>query len=278
MKFSSISVIIPVYNSKDTLKACLASLNNQTLRPGEIILVNDGSTDESVKTIKNLQKKLPNIKFFTQIHQGPATARNLGASKAKEKILVFVDSDMEFDQDFLFRLTLPVRKGIAKGSWSGHEFVKNWQNPWARSWNYDLGLKTKIRVKLQEKPPKVFRSILKSEFDKVKGFDAIGYTDDWTLSSKLGYFPKITRAKFYHHNPDTLKKVFTQAKWIGQRQYKLNKIGNLVAILRSNFLFSLFIGLYKSILFFEPKFIVFKLVYDFGIMTGAVKSLSNQRY
>ena len=124
----------------------------------------------------------------------------------------------------------------------------------------------------------VFRSILKLEFLRVNGFDSIGYTDDWTLGNKLGYQPKVTTAKFFHHNPDSLLKVFSQANWIGKRNYKLGKFGALWTIVKSNALFSSFIGLYKSLRFLTPGFLLFKLVYDLGIMIGALKSLKGDKY
>jgi len=174
MKKNSLSVIIPVYNSSDTIKACLTSLNNQTLQPLEIILVDDGSTDDSQLVVKKTQLIISNLKLFSQTHQGPARARNFGASKAKGKILIFVDADMEFDQGFLEQLTLPVRKKIANGSWSGNELVRNWHNVWARCSNYNQNRSTSKMITQYKGQRKVFRSILKSEFDKVSGFDQIG--------------------------------------------------------------------------------------------------------
>ena len=274
----SISVVIPTFNSSLTLKACLESLSNQTLKPLEIILIDDGSTDNTVKTIKALQKKLPKIKLLTQAHLGPAIARNLGALRSKGDILVFVDSDMEFDQSFINQLTLPIKNKTAKGTWSGHEFVANWDNLWARCWNYNQGRRTaKMIGNLKAQKP-VFRSILKSEFERVHGFDSIGYTDDWTLGNKLGYQPKVTTAKFYHHNPDSLIKVFNQAQWIGKRQYKLGKLGTLYTIFKANALFSSLVGLYKAVRFLTPGFLIFKLVFDLGITVGAIKSLKGTKY
>ena len=274
----TISVIIPVYNSSDTMSACLETLSNQTLKPTEIILIDDGSTDTTLKTIKALKTELPNIILLTQAHQGPAIARNLGASKAKGDILVFVDSDMEFDQGFLSQLTLPIRKKTAKGTWSGNEWVKNWQNLWARCWNYNQNRRTpKMTGNLKAQRP-VFRSILKSEFQRVKGYDNIDYIDDWTLGNKLNYQPKVTTAKFYHHNPDTLKKVFHQANWIGKRPYKFGRLGTFYTIFRYNFLFSIIKGLVNSLRFLSPGFFIFKLVYDLGIFTGACQSLKGTKY
>ena len=273
-KTLSISVIIPVYNSSATIDSCLSSLQNQSLQPKEIIVVNDGSTDDTVKKVKSFNQ----IKLISLTHAGPAAARNLGASKAIGKILVFVDSDMEFDKDFLKILTLPIQTGRAKGTWSNSEWVKNYANVWARCWNYNQGRKDARMISSTKHQKKVFRAILKSEFDKVNGFDQIGYTDDWTLVSKLAYLPKVTTAKFYHYNPDTLPKVFTKARWVGKRQYKLGNLGTLIAIFRANAGFSIIIGIVKSIQSFNPYFLLFKLAYDLGILIGALESFSGKKY
>jgi len=273
-----LSVIIPVYNSQTTVTACLTGIVNQTLKPKEVIVVDDGSTDKTVAKIKNLAKNLPRLKLLTQSHQGPAAARNLAAKKAVGNILVFVDADMEFDPTFLDRLTLPIRKGRAKGTWSGNEWVKNWHNPWVRCLNYEHNRSTAKMVGTDPGQKQVFRAILKTEFDKVHGFDRIGYTDDWTLVNKLGYLPVITTAKFYHHQLDSLPAVFHHALWIGKRRYKLGKFGALVAAFRANAFFSVIIGLYKSFRFFTWRFIIFKLVYDLGILIGALISLTGKQY
>ncbi|MBU1500062.1 glycosyltransferase family 2 protein, partial [Patescibacteria group bacterium] len=120
-----ISVIIPSYNSGRTIEPCLQSLIKQSLKP-EIIVVDDGSKDNT----KTIVQSFSQVKLLTQTHQGPGAARNLGVKKAKGEILVFVDADMEFDQDFLQDLTKPIVTDKAKGSWSGNEQVANWDNIW----------------------------------------------------------------------------------------------------------------------------------------------------
>jgi len=269
----TISVIIPVFNKQNTISPCLTTLVSQSLKPLQIILIDDGSTDKSIKKMQEFVKKHSFIKLIKQPHQGPAKARNLGVKKAKGEVLVFVDADMEFDQDFLKDLTKPIISKKTKGTWSNNELVKNWHNLWARCWNYNQNRSTNKMIEDSFIQKKVFRAILKSEFDQVNGFDAIGYTDDWSLIKKLNYQPTVTSAKFYHHNPSTLLEVFTQANWIGKRQYKLGKLGALIAIIRANVGFSLIIGLLKSTRFLEIRFIIFKLIYDLGIMLGALQSL-----
>lgn len=268
-----ISVIIPAYNSAATIEACLTSILNQTQPPEEIIVVDDGSTDGTVAKITHLQQELPKIRLFKESHQGPGASRNFASAKAVGDILVFVDSDMEFDQNFLKELTRPIMKSRAIGTWSGNEWVKNWSNVWARCWNYNANRPTRRMIGANPGQKPVFRAVLKSEFMRIKGFDLIGYTDDWTLGNKLGVMPKTSYAKFYHHNPATLAAVFSHARWVGKRPYKFGAFGTLLTVFRSNFLFSLLIGLYKSLRYLTSGFVVFKLVYDFGITWGALENL-----
>ncbi len=262
-----ISVIIPSYNSGQTIKVCLDSLSKQRL-PAEIILVDDGSKDNS----QSIVKSFPQIKLLMQNHQGPGIARNLGAKQAKGQILIFVDSDMEFAKNFLADLTKPIVKGKAKGSWSGNESVANWNNTWARCWNYNQN-RFNPHMTGSKGQRHVFRAIIKSEFNRVNGFDSIGYTDDWSLVNKLRFEPAVTQARFYHHNPASLQAVFKKARWIGKRQYKLGKLGTLWTIFKANAGFSIIIGLFQIIKFRTPAMIIFKLIYDLGIMLGALENL-----
>ena len=137
---------------------------------------------------------------------------------------------MEFSPQFLEHLTLPIRQGESRGTFSKQEFVKNWHNPKARAWSYCLGLKDNrlIPENYPDTAP-VFRAILKSEFNKAGGFNETrGYDDDWTLSEKLGYLATATNAVYYHHNPNTYREIFLQARWRASRKYKLGLVGKLV--------------------------------------------------
>jgi glycosyltransferase involved in cell wall biosynthesis len=271
------AAIIPAYNAEKTIGRCLESLLKQTALPAEIIVVDDGSGDRTAAVVERFAREYPLIRLLRQNHSGPAVARNAGAARSRQKILVFVDADMEFNPDFLVTLVKPILVNQVKGSWSGEEYVKNWDSVWARCWNYNQG---RLQPLMTGGPgqKRVFRAVLKTEFDRVSGFDSIGYTDDWTLVNKLGYQPKATRAKFWHHNPDSLNKVFSQAYWIGKRQYKLNQLGTIFTLVKYNPIFSLISGFMKSINYREPRFFLFKLVYDWGIMRGAGESLWGRRY
>lgn len=94
-----ISIVIPVYNSEKYIERAILSLMNQTFKNIEIIVVNDGSTDNSEEIIKKLQKKDQRIKYIKQKNGGPSSARNHGIEKATGNYLMFLDSDDFYEID-----------------------------------------------------------------------------------------------------------------------------------------------------------------------------------
>ena len=269
------SVIIPVFNEESVIKSCLASLSKQTRPPDEMIVVDDGSTDKTFEILSKFQVSSFKFQVLKQDHHGPGAARNLGVQGARGEILVFVDSDMTFAPDFLENLVKPIEQGKTKGTFTKEEYVSNWNIVWSRCWNYNNGLSTNRR--LPENYPNtapVFRAILVSEFKKVEGFtEGVGWTDDWSMSKKLGYKSTVTDARCYHDNPSTLGEVYVQARWIGKNEL-LRKTGvkTTFNLIRYSFLFSLIIGLLKTIYYWTPEFLSFKVVYDVGITSGLIQS------
>ncbi len=265
-----ISVIIPTYNERNVLTDCIKSIEEQSSRDFEVIVVDDGSTDDISDISRNLRTKYENLKYFRQKHSGAGEARNLGAKHAKGNVFVFVDADMTFDRNFLKNLVKPISDGRAEGTFSKEEFVSNWDNIWARCWNLNEGWEPKRRhVKNHPDKQPVFRAILSREFNSVGGFTPGGYDDDWSLSKKLGYLAvNAPGAIFYHKNPASLTEVFNHARWVGKRRYKFGYVGNFVALARSSLPCSLVIGVFRSITSLKPEFLIFKLVYDLGIFTG----------
>jgi glycosyltransferase involved in cell wall biosynthesis len=273
-----ISIIIPTYNEEAVIEDCLNSLSKQSLKDFELIIVDDGSTDSTLEKVKT-NSSIKNISVLTQNHLGAGAARNLGAKNAKGEILVFVDSDMTFDKNFLKMLIKPIVSGAAKGTFSKDEIVSNWDKVWARCYNLNEGWMPKRRhPKNYPDHQKVFRAILKKEFDRVGGFNAGGYNDDWSLFEKLGYEAVVApKAIFYHRNPESLKEIFNHAKWVGKRKYKLGFFGYLVALIRTSLSVSLIVGLFKSFMSSQPMFLVFKVVYDLGIFVGILNFVFTKR-
>lgn len=88
-----ISIVIPIYNVEKYLSRCLDSILNQCLKDIEIILVNDGSTDSSIKICKNYQDNDDRIIVIDKINEGVSIARNTGINAATGKYIGFVDPD-----------------------------------------------------------------------------------------------------------------------------------------------------------------------------------------
>ena len=98
------SVIIPVYNVEKYLPQCLESVVNQTLQDIEIICVNDGSTDGSLKVLEDYAQKDSRIRIINQDNQGQGVARNNALKIAEGEYIAFVDSDDWLETDALEKL------------------------------------------------------------------------------------------------------------------------------------------------------------------------------
>lgn len=96
-----VSVIIPIYNVEDYLEECIESVLSQTYNNYEIILVNDGSTDNSLEIAKKYYDKYSNIYLINQSNKGLSEARNVGAKNSKGEYLYFLDSDDIIYEDLL---------------------------------------------------------------------------------------------------------------------------------------------------------------------------------
>ena len=94
---TKISVIVPVYNVEKYIRKCLESLVKQTLKEIEIIIVDDGSTDNSVQIINEYMQNNENIKYYKKENGGLSDARNYGMQFATGKYIAFLDSDDYID-------------------------------------------------------------------------------------------------------------------------------------------------------------------------------------
>jgi lipopolysaccharide/colanic/teichoic acid biosynthesis glycosyltransferase/glycosyltransferase involved in cell wall biosynthesis len=106
-----ISVIIPAFNSARTLPACLQALGCQTHPADEIIVVDDGSADDTLELARQMGARV-----LQQAHQGPAAARNLGAQQAQGDLLLFTDSDCEPLPDWVDQLISPFGDALVVGA------------------------------------------------------------------------------------------------------------------------------------------------------------------
>lgn len=100
-----VSIVIPIYNSGDSLDKCLSSIHEQLFSDWECILINDGSTDDSLEICQKWSRIDNRYKVFNQNNQGVSAARNAGIIHSIGNWITFIDSDDWIEIDYLSSLT-----------------------------------------------------------------------------------------------------------------------------------------------------------------------------
>lgn len=178
---SKVSIIVPVYNTSKQLRKCLNSLVNQTEKDIEIIIINDGSTDNSEKIIseyKNNYNEL--IKYYSKKNEGIAKARNFGIEKANSDYILFIDSDDYIDETLIEKLMPYINDNI-----------------------------NIIKFKLQkvDQDGKIIEKVNGPIFNKINGGDAFNklYCEDILLDSPCLY---LIKKKLFIENNFTFKRTY----------------------------------------------------------------------
>lgn len=97
-----ISVIVPVYNAEKFLSECIKSVLNQTYKDFELLLINDGSTDNSANICKSFAENDSRIILFNKSNEGVSKTRQFGINKSKGEYIIFIDSDDKVDTNMLY--------------------------------------------------------------------------------------------------------------------------------------------------------------------------------
>ncbi|MDE6046764.1 MAG: glycosyltransferase family 2 protein, partial [Alistipes sp.] len=120
MSDSSISVIIPLYNKEREIAGTLRSVLAQTLRPKEIVVVDDGSTDRSAEVVETVAAGEGGgaIRLVRQSNAGVSVARNRGAAEAQGEYVAFLDADDEWESGFLAEIAALIREFPGCGIYS----------------------------------------------------------------------------------------------------------------------------------------------------------------
>lgn len=120
---TKITVVVPIYNTSDYLTKCINSITNQTYRNLEIILIDDGSTDESLELCKLLAERDSRIKVIHQDNKGLAETRNEGMELATGEYICFIDSDDYIENTMLEKLLKAIKQtnaDVCEGSFYIH--------------------------------------------------------------------------------------------------------------------------------------------------------------
>lgn len=166
-----ISIVIPLYNQADKLSKCLESIKNQTYGNFEVIIVNDGSTDNYLPVIEKYQSEMGyKIDVVEQENQGSNPARNNGAKLAKGEYIIFCDADVIMQPDMLEKMYQELQSNPQK-SYVYSSFKYGWKT--FRLWPFDA-------AKLQAMPYIHTTSLIRKE--NFPGFDEkIKRLQDWDL-------------------------------------------------------------------------------------------------
>lgn len=214
MKLDKISVIIPCHNEEDTIEESIKSFQQQTLKPFEIIIVDDNSSDNSVEIVKKI-KEIKLIKNKSNL--GPAAARNRGAKIAKGNYLVFAEVDGKYSSNYLEKIIPPLKNPKIGGVLSGRRIVWTDKNSLFVKFQ---NLKWALVEKMMDEGKReligawAFRKKL---FSEMRGYNEkywIG--EDVELADRIklkGYQLRwVPGTYFYHKDPDTLQKFIQDKK------------------------------------------------------------------
>lgn len=230
------SIIIPIYNVGKYIKRCLDSVVSQTFSDYEVILVDDGSTDDSSIICDEYSKKYDNILVFHKENGGLVSARQAGAKIAKGKYIICVDGDDWVSEVLLETLYDCIKKSNADIICYGYfNYINCQNNPY--EWKYEEGLYTKKKI-----IEKIFPNLIYSSDGKTfpcaiwaKAFKNGLYVDEQlelNPSIRIGedaacVIPCIHNADslyiiydclyYYRHNGDSMTKNRKPFRWDGPR-------------------------------------------------------------
>ena len=214
-----ISVIVPIYNVEDYLGECIESIINQDYHDFELLLINDGSTDNSLSICEKWKQQDSRIKVFSKENGGPSAARNFGLAKALGNYITFVDADDYVSKDYLSYLAdlfeysndcciVTCNRQMIKDGKLGHKFNYGDSEPmvWKRAEVYKRGLYTQIAhgavARLYKKETFLdlrFPLGLKHEDTYMLG-DFINKKEYMVFGPKVCYFYRVNRNSIVHSN------------------------------------------------------------------------------
>ncbi|MFS4429099.1 glycosyltransferase [Chryseobacterium sp. S90] len=186
----TISIVVAIYNRKDELFELLTSLTQQTDKEFEIIIVDDGSLIDLKPTIKNFEQGL-DIKYFRKNNSGPGLTRNYGAARAANEWLVFVDSDVIVEKDYIEHIKNDILT-IPCDAFGGADKAHKGFNLMQKAISYSMtsvfttgGIRGSKKAVSKFQPRSFNMGVKKEVFRKVGGFSEMRIGEDPDLSMTL---------------------------------------------------------------------------------------------
>ncbi|MFC2162159.1 glycosyltransferase [Candidatus Altiarchaeota archaeon] len=290
-----VSVIVPTYNRGGMLGDCIGSLQQQSYPNLEIILVDDGSTDDTLKVLEEYAGEDERIRVFSQENNGSYSARNLGIKESKGGIICFTDDDCIVDKEWVSRLVAAYDDERVGGV--GGQIIAYPPENMIERYCDEIGLLG------QERLSSVYfmtanASYRMSVLEEVGGFDTYfkssGDADMGVMVHERGYATKYARdAVIHHRHRSTLRNLVRQKFFHGtgyscmHRKYAKNfNPGKMIAKLAVTGLKGLVLYpfmMIKAVTVHEPRFYLTKRFLDvaliYAYMAGIIHdSLFGRKY
>lgn len=197
-----VSIIIPVYNSEKYILRCLNSVVNQSYKNIEILIINDGSSDNSLKILENFQKKYSNVKVIDKENEGVAMTRNRGIRLTTGDYIMFIDNDDFIDENYVETYVNEIKncdydiviggyrrvneenkilfyETLQDTKWSKYIIMA----PWAKLYKREFLIKNNIKFLSYKIGEDVYFNLLAySKNPKIRIIDYIGY--NWFFNTK----------------------------------------------------------------------------------------------
>ena len=285
---NSISIIVAIFNRKDELFELLQSLSFQTDKDFEVIIVDDGSLIALLPTVELFQDQL-NIQFFRKDNSGPGLTRNYGARKAKNDWLVFVDSDVIVEKDYIEN----IKKNIIENqcdAFGGADKAHKGFNLMQKAISYSMtsvfttgGIRGSKKAVTRFQPRSFNMGVRKSAFEKVGGFSEMRIGEDPDLSMKL-WENSFTTAFFdnigvYHKRRVDFGKFSKQVYQFGCARPILNqrhpKFVKISFAFPSFFLIGYLLGFIEYFFFQKGIILAFYGLYTFLVFFHALWKTKN---
>ncbi len=229
-----ISIIVPAYNRSEEIDEFLSSFVKQSSKNFEVIVVDDGSTDNLKEVIKKYQSVLT-LRYFYQENKGPGVARNLGMEKAKGDIFVFIDSDCTVPEEYIENLERHLNTENFD-AFGGPDTYREDFSPFLKAINYSMtsfigtgGTRGTAGKSVTKYYPRSFNMGIKREvLQKIGGMNELRHGQDMDFSNRIykaGFKVKFLPDAFvYHKRRTNLKRFFKQIFNWGITRINLGRI------------------------------------------------------
>ncbi len=215
-----VSVIIPAFNRQDYITQCLQSVLVQSYENFEIIIIDDGSTDQTLEICKTMAQTEPRIKLYHGTHQGVSAARNIGLDVAQGEYVFFVDSDDMIHPRLLETLVAGMKSSdAAMGGTAGRNIPQS-------QWEY-ASEKVRSAVKPGETEYYSFEDALQKMLTEETPFSVMGgviMRRDWIADTR--YRTDLSIGEDFYFSYQNLIKgtgvVFLKQKWYFNRIHDTN--------------------------------------------------------